>query len=181
MVIWITGLSGAGKTSLARALARRFKPQIPEMVIIDGDDVRRLFGPSLGYREQDRYTQIRRIQAIARMLDGQGMVVVVAALYAHPDLLAWNRENFSSYFEVYLDAPLELVGERDSKGLYARAARGETANVVGFDIPWRAPENPDLRVGVGRGWEPDEIVVEIAKRVPKLSALLDAGASEATG
>ena len=104
MVIWITGLSGVGKTTLATALYEAMKPGLPALVRIDGDEVRALFGNSLSFAESDRRLQIQRIQSLAAMLDGQGLTVIVAALYAHPELLAWNRDHFSDYFEVYLEA-----------------------------------------------------------------------------
>ncbi len=139
MVIWITGLSGVGKTTLATALYEAMKPGLPALVRIDGDEVRALFGNSLGFTESDRRLQIQRLQSLATMLDGQGLVVIVAALYAHPELLAWNRDHFSDYFEIYLEASMDLVRSRDSKGLYAKAQAGEMADVVGVDVPWAIP------------------------------------------
>ncbi len=170
MVIWITGLSGAGKTSLCEALSRKLKPHLPQLVLIDGDAVRRLFGDTLGHREADRKEQIGRIQRFAKMLSDQGLVVLVAALYCHPDLLAWNRANLIGYFEVYLDAPLDLVQRRDSKGLYAGAAAGDVPHVVGVDIPWHAPQAPDLRLDAGAGMNPDDMAMGVIRAVPFLSS-----------
>jgi adenylylsulfate kinase len=123
MVIWLTGLSGAGKTALSDALIAAVKPRLPTLVRLDGDVIRAIFGAGLGYSEPERVVQIKRIQALAKELDQQGFVVLVAALYAHPDLLAWNRANFSDYFEVYLNTSLEEVQRRDAKGLYRRAKK----------------------------------------------------------
>ncbi len=170
MVIWITGLSGAGKTSLCNALGRRLKPCLPQLVLIDGDAVRQLFGDALGHTEADRKEQIGRIQRLAKMLSEQGLVVLVAALYCHPDLLAWNRANLADYFEVYLDAPFDLVERRDSKGLYAGAATGAIPHVVGVDIPWHAPRAPGLRLDAGAGRNPDDLANEIIRAVPYLAA-----------
>ncbi len=170
MVIWITGLSGSGKTSLCDALSRMLKPRLPQLVLVDGDAVRRLFGDTLGHSEADRKVQIGRIQGLAKMLSEQGLVVLVAALYSHPDLLAWNRANLADYFEVYLDAPFELVERRDSKGLYAGAAAGTIPQVVGVDIPWHAPQAPDLKLNAGAGKDPDELANEIIRAVPYLGA-----------
>lgn len=171
MVIWITGLSGTGKTTLCAALRALIKPRLAETVVLDGDVIRKLFGAGLGYREQDRVVQIGRIQALAKMLSDQGLVVVVGALYARPDLLSWNRENFGDYFEVYLEASIEFLRGRDSKGLYARAAAGEV-NVVGMDIPWHPPLCPDMTIDASAGRPADELARELADTVPWLAAAL---------
>lgn len=172
MVIWITGLSGAGKTTLSDALAALVKPRLPEFVQVDGDIVREMFGQGLDYSEASRVVQIKRLQALAGYLSRQKLVVAVAALYAHPDLLAWNRAHFPEYFEVYIDAPLETVRARDAKGLYAKAARGEMKNVVGIDIPWHAPEHADLVIDARAGETPEAAALRIARAVPRLAAAL---------
>ena len=169
MVIWLTGLSGAGKSTVAGRLFSRFKPRVPELVLVDGDEVRALFGNTLGYAEPDRRLQIERIQRLAGILDAQRMLVVVSALYAHPDLLAWNRANFDAYLEVYLEASIELVKQRDPKGLYARVAGSRECNIVGLDIPWHAPAAPDIRVDMRTSPAVDEIVDLISARVPRLA------------
>ncbi|MBL6936160.1 MAG: adenylyl-sulfate kinase [Alphaproteobacteria bacterium] len=168
MVIWITGLSGAGKTTLATALYEAMKPALPTLVRVDGDEVRALFGNSLGFAESDRRLQIQRLQSLATMLDDQGLTVIVAALYAHPELLAWNRDHFSGYFEVYLEASLELVRSRDPKGLYAKADSGDMAHVVGVDVPWHAPDNPHMTVTAGDDLDTDAVVRDIMERLPSL-------------
>jgi adenylylsulfate kinase-like enzyme len=172
VVIWITGLSGAGKTSLCDALNRMLKPCLPQLVLIDGDAVRQLFGDTLGHSEADRKVQIGRIQRLAKMLSDQGLVVLVAALYSHPDLLAWNRANLADYFEVYLDAPLDLVERRDSKDLYAGAAAGTIPHVVGVDIPWHAPQAPDLRLDAAADIDPDDMAIGVIRAVPFLSTAI---------
>lgn len=144
MVIWITGLSGSGKSTLCEALRPKLKALRPNLVTLDGDAVRAAFGDDLSFREADRVTQIKRIQGIAKLLADQGITVLVAALYAHPDLLAWNRANLRDYFEIYLKSDVEFLLKRDNKKLYQRATRGEIPDVVGVDIPWHAPKNPDL-------------------------------------
>jgi len=171
MVIWVTGLSGAGKTTLCRAVEALVKPRLPELVLLDGDVVRGAFG-DLGYHEADRVVQVRRLQALAKALAEQDLAVMVACLYAHPDLLAWNRDNLPGYFEVYVRAPLELVRKRDSKGLYRAAFAGETENVVGVDIPWHAPERPDIVIDTANGETPEDAARRLACAVPRLAAAL---------
>ena len=168
MVIWITGLSGAGKTSLVQAIAGEVKHGIKELVLLDGDAIRQLFGNDLDYRENSRVIQIKRIQQIAKFLSDQGLLVMVAALYSHPDLLDWNRENFEDYFEVYIQASVALVSARDSKGLYASAVRNKNENVVGVDIPWHPPARPDLVIDADAGESVDVAAKRVIAAVPRL-------------
>jgi adenylylsulfate kinase len=169
MVIWVTGLSGSGKTTVCRLMYDRLKPSMPELVLLDGDVVREAFGQDLGYTESDRLKQVTRVQRMARLLSEQRLVVIVAIVYAHPDLLAWNRQHISDYFEVLLDAPLALVERRDPKTLYSRARRGETRDVVGVDIPWRRPEAAHLVLDVAQEPPADSLADRIARAVPRLS------------
>ncbi len=172
MVVWITGLSGAGKTTLCTALYGLVKPRLPELVTLDGDVVRAAFGADLSYREEDRVRQIRRLQALARVLSEQGLAVIVGALYAHPELLAWNRAHFPDYFEVYLEAPLDFLRRRDAKGLYAKADAGEITDVVGIDIPWHAPERPDMVIQAVREEPPETLARRVAAAVPRFARVL---------
>ena len=166
MVIWLTGLSGSGKSSLAAALHALLKPERPSLVRLDGDEIRAVFGGDLGYTEPERVQQIQRIQRLAKMLADQKLDVLVAALYAHPDLLAWNRANLPGYFEVYLEAEVDFLIRRETKGLYARARRGEIANVVGVDIPWHAPIKADLVVESAKAPAPDVLARRVREALP---------------
>ena len=164
-------MSGAGKTTLAIALRDAIKPRLPQTVLIDGDIIRAAFGPSLGYSESERRTQIDRIQKLAKILDDQDQIVIVAALYAHPDLLNWNRQNFNSYFEVYLEASMDLLKRRDQKDLYSSAQSGDTEHVVGFDIPWNAPTNPDAKFIADQELTPHEMAVSLSHKIPSLDVI----------
>jgi len=169
MVIWVTGLSGSGKTTLCNELWRLLKPAIPELVFLDGDSIRMAVGDGLGHREEDRFVQIKRMQSFAQLLSEQDLVVIVAALYCHPDLLKWNRNNLPGYFEVYLEGSSETVRLRDTKNLYARADSGEITDVVSVDIPWHPPKSPDLVINIDNEDLPEAIAQRVVANVPRLS------------
>jgi len=169
MVIWLTGISGSGKTTLASTLARRLRPRLPNLVILDGDIIRQVFGGDLGYSAPERITQIKRLQALAAMLEGQDIIVIVAAVYSTPDMLRWNRANFLSYYEIYLAASLQLVQRRDAKNLYNEAAAGRMRNVVGIDIPWVVPQSPDLTIQADKEQTPEDLAFLVAQLDPILS------------
>ena len=169
MVIWITGLSASGKTTLSRAFKKKVKGSVPNMVLLDGDIVRQLYGDDLGYEEADRYTQITRIQNLATFLEKQSIVVVVAALYSHPDLLKYNRKNFIQYFEVYLHSSIEVLQKREFKGLYQKALNKEIMNFVGVDIPWNTPVEPDMVFDLLENLSPELMADKLFECLPNLS------------
>ncbi len=181
MIVWITGLSGAGKTTLCSALRDLLKPRLPELVILDGDIVRAAFGHNLGYSETDRILQVGRLQAMSKVLAEQGLVVIVAVLYGNADLLDWNRTNLDDYFEVYLHASLDTVIARDTKALYAQARDGKMGNVVGMDIEWHEPVNPDMVLDADNRRSPVEMAREVAMAVPRLRVALPDFTVEAGG
>ncbi|MDA1100152.1 MAG: adenylyl-sulfate kinase [Proteobacteria bacterium] len=149
MIVWLVGLSGAGKTTIARALHRQWQAEAPGTVLIDGDEVREIFRYDQGtepYTQQGRRVNGERIAAMSAWLDSQNINAVVSILCIFPDILAANRHRYSNYFEVFVDAPLAALEARDGKGLYTAARRGDMANVVGIDIPFPKPAQPDLVV-----------------------------------
>ena len=144
MVIWLTGISGAGKTTIARELLKRFKNSLPHLINVDGDEVRTLFNNDLGYQLKDRKKQIQRIQNICKFLENQKMIVLASALYSDASILKWNRENFENYKEIYIKASLSLVKKADVKGVYSKSQKEKLKNIVGVDIKWNEPLSPDL-------------------------------------
>lgn len=144
MVVWIIGLSGAGKTTLANEVVARVRQQHNNIVLIDGDVVREVFGNDLGYSMEDRLTNARRICQLGKLLDDQGIHVVCAILSLFPETRDWNRANLKNYFEVFIDTPMQDLTQRDSKGIYSRFQRGEIREVAGMDIEFPRPEHADL-------------------------------------
>lgn len=146
MLIWITGISGAGKTSIGRAVLDLWRQDDPAVVLVDGDDVRQILGRDCpdDYTMAGRRAVAESIVAMCKWLDGQGISAVCCTISSFPDLLRANRNIFRDYFEVFVDVPVEIAAERSVSDLYGRARQGKVANVVGVDIPYAPPEAPDL-------------------------------------
>ncbi|PKO46933.1 MAG: adenylyl-sulfate kinase [Betaproteobacteria bacterium HGW-Betaproteobacteria-22] len=154
MVIWLIGLSGAGKSTLGHEVAKQLRDVKPNTVLLDGDELRKVFAHDQGddpYTVQGRRINAERIVALCEMLDSQGIHVVCCILSIFPDMRLENRKRFSRYFEVFMDAPIDVLMERDVKGIYAAARRGEVTNVVGIDIPYERPANPDMTIDTSKG------------------------------
>lgn len=147
MVIWLVGLSGSGKTTLGRELFNQWRTRAPNTVLLDGDEIRNIFKHD---RTEDAYTiegrrvNANRMVALCELLDKQGINVICCILSIFPEILEENRQRFSRYMEVFMDAPIEILRKRDVKGLYAAAARGEMKYVVGEDIPFEKPKYADM-------------------------------------
>ena len=145
MVIWLIGLAGAGKTTIGREVVERLRRERPA-VFLDGDDFRAIMGNDLGHSMEDRRTNAWRICRLCEHLDKQGVDVVCAILSLFHDTQDWNREHYSQYFEVFVDAPMEILMARDQKSLYSRARAGQIHDVVGIDIDFVPPPLADLVV-----------------------------------
>jgi len=147
MIVWITGLAGAGKTSLARMLTLALRAQGRAVVLLDGDDLREILGAAAGdkaaYTRSGRIALAMRYARLAQVLREQGLLVVVATISLFRDVLRWNRENLPDYFEVYLDVPMSELRRRDQKALYSGFDRGEHTDIAGLDIAIDTPDNPD--------------------------------------
>ncbi len=161
MVIWIIGLAGAGKTTVGRAVFERLKARNPATVFLDGDHVRAIVGDT-GHSVAEREKNGWRICRLCHYLDRQGIDVVCCVLSLFHEQQAWNRENYSTYFEVFLDVPMEVLEARDQKGLYSGARAGTVCDVVGIDIPFEPPVRPDLVIPNG---EARDDFSEVAARV----------------
>lgn len=147
MVIWLVGLSGAGKSTIAKEVYTKLKQKRAQTVLIDGDEIRAIFKHDTtpqAYTAESRYQNACRIQAMCQWLDKQQIDVVCSILCVFPEFSQQNRLLFSKYHEVFVDVPLQTLTERDNKGLYQACLQGEMYNVVGIDIPYSPPEQPDL-------------------------------------
>lgn len=143
-VFWITGLSGAGKTTVGRQLWRRLHTSGRAAVFLDGDAMREVIAEDLYYSAHDRHRSAMRNARMCKVLSEQGLDVVCATISLFHDVQRWNRANIRDYCEILLRVPIEELVHRDPKGLYAEARGGVATNVVGLTIPAEEPEQPDL-------------------------------------
>ena len=144
--IWLTGLSASGKTTTARALVEALQRFGYETVTLDGDDVRSRLTPELGYSSADRSANVKRVGELARGGVGEGMAVVCAVVspFAAGRAECCALIGPERFVEVFVDTPLAVCEQRDPKGLYAKARRGELSSVSGLDLPYEAPTSPDM-------------------------------------
>jgi len=144
MVIWLTGLSGAGKSTIAMELQKLINKKRQNSFLVDGDEVRKIWGDRLGYSIDERQKGAMRISRLCKWLSEQGADVICATISFFTEVRKWNRANIPGYFEVYIKASLETRVRRDRKSIYSKAFAGELQNVVGLDLILPEPENPDL-------------------------------------
>jgi bifunctional enzyme CysN/CysC len=145
-IVWFTGLSGSGKSTVANLLERRLTADGRHAYILDGDNVRHGLTKDLGFTEADRVENIRRVAEVARLMADAGLIVIVSFIspFRNERRLAREIAGDVRFTEVYVDTPLAVCEARDPKGLYARARRGEIKNFTGIDSPFEAPERPDF-------------------------------------
>lgn len=146
MVVWLCGLSGSGKTTVGRLIYARVKPKVPNLVLVDGEDVRIAFGDDLGHDQEGRRRNSLRIANLCQLLDRQGIHVVCCAMTIAPEAQVSNRRHIRDYYEVFLDVSVDVLAARDPKGIYRRARAGQLSNVCGVDIPYAPPAHPSLLI-----------------------------------
>tara|TARA_B100001123_G_C15091171_1_gene939708 strand:- start:64 stop:585 length:522 start_codon:yes stop_codon:yes gene_type:complete len=165
MVIWITGLSGSGKSTVNKILQKMLIKKNKKTILLDGDIIRELYGNDLNFTESNRKIQINRIQKLAKFFEKNNRIVLVSALYSNNSLLKKNRQIFKNYFEVYLKATLSVLKKRDIKNLYVPALKGKIKNVVGIDIKWNEPKKPNLMFDQNNKITPNKIANIIFKTI----------------
>ncbi|MCI4342528.1 MAG: adenylyl-sulfate kinase [Thermoplasmata archaeon] len=146
-VVWIEGLSGSGKTTLSAEVAKRLRASGWKTEVLDGDEVRRMVFPELGWSRKDRETHARRVSYVAHLLARNGVAVVVAMITPYETSRQAARSVQGPRFtEVWLTCPIEVCRTRDPKGIYSRPAGSSPSHVTGVDDPFEEPLNPDLIV-----------------------------------
>ncbi|MBU3563168.1 adenylyl-sulfate kinase [Polynucleobacter sp. Tro8-14-1] len=147
-VIWLTGLSGAGKSTIAKGLEQALQSKNIPVSILDGDVLRATLYKDLGFSKEDRIENMRRTAALAKSLLDEGNMVIVALIspYAQDRLKARQLFQKGQFLEVFINTPLETCIQRDPKGLYAKALKGEIKNFTGIDAPYEIPSNPEIEL-----------------------------------
>ena len=146
LTLWLTGLSGAGKSTIAQHVAQHLRAAGAPVEVLDGDVVRTNLSAGLGFSREDRDTNIRRIGFVAQLLTRNGVVVIVAAISPYREVRDEVHANIGRFLEIHVDCPIEVLAERDVKGLYKRALAGEIQHFTGISDPYEAPESPDLLI-----------------------------------
>ena len=149
ITVWLTGLSGSGKTTVANRLAKRLRAAGAKVEVLDGDVVRTNLSKGLGFSKEDRDTNIRRIGFVCGLLSRNGVIAIAAAISPYGSVRREVRAASTNFVEVFADCTLDKLVERDVKGLYKRALAGEIKNFTGVSDPYEAPENPEVRFDSG--------------------------------
>ena len=171
MVIWITGMSGTGKSTLASAVVKKAAANCSAgVILVDGDVLREVWGGDLGYSEEDRKINMGRMSRLCRFLHQQKAHVVAAVIAPFQETRDWNRANISDYYEVYIESSIDHLVERDPKGHYKRALAGESC-LPGVNQIYERPSQADLIINNNGGLEEflayaDSLAALISSKVP---------------
>jgi bifunctional enzyme CysN/CysC len=171
-VVWFTGLSGAGKTSIANLVEKRLHALGIHTMLLDGDNVRHGLNKDLGFTEADRVENIRRVAEVSRLMVNAGLVVLVSFIspFRSERRMARGMVEPGEFCEVFVDTPLDVAERRDVKGLYGKARRGELTNFTGIDSPYEPPEEPEIRIDT-TATSPEEAAQQVVDSLRGLGVL----------
>jgi len=158
--LWFTGMSGAGKSTISEAIERRLRALGARVEVLDGDVVRTHLSRGLGFSREDRDENIRRIGFVCELLTRNGVIAIVAAISPYRAVREEVRGRIENFVEVYVECPVEVLAERDVKGLYRKALAGEIANFTGISDPYEPPAAPEVTVHTS-----SETVEQSAERI----------------
>jgi adenylyl-sulfate kinase len=161
--LWFTGLSGAGKSTVSERVYARLKDAGAKVELLDGDVVRTHLSKGLGFSKEDRDTNIRRIGFVCELLSRNGVIAMVAAISPYRAVREEVRSSIGNFVEVYVHCPIEVLAERDVKGLYKKALAGEIANFTGVSDPYEPPANPEVTIDSSKEQIEDSVEKVFAK------------------
>ena len=161
-VIWLTGLSGAGKTTIGRALTQHLTSQGLKAEFLDGDDLRSTISSELGFSKQDREMHARRVAYISHLLSRNGVIAIVALISPYRSFRQYARNLVETFIEVWINCSLETCIKRDPKGLYRKAIEGMVSDMTGLQSPYEQPINPEVRINTDIE-TPQESVIRIVE------------------
>lgn len=161
--IWFTGLSGAGKTTIAAIVERELRSRGHKVEVLDGDVVRTHLSKGLGFSKEDRDINIRRIGWVCEVLTRHGVTAVAAAISPYRDVRDEVRDKIGRFVEVYVEAPIDVLAERDVKGLYKKALAGELSGFTGVSDPYEAPLNPEVVCHTDGTETPEESAAKVLR------------------
>ncbi|MBO54725.1 MAG: adenylyl-sulfate kinase [Dehalococcoidia bacterium] len=144
--LWFTGLPCSGKSTLASIIAKVLSDKGHKVEVLDGDEVRRHLGNDLGFSKPERDENIRRITYVAKLLSRNGVITIVAAISPYRELRDEARDAIENFVEIYVKCNLDICAQRDVKGHYARASKGEITNFTGINDPYEQPLHPEVVV-----------------------------------
>src|SRR5579871_514523 len=148
--LWFTGMSGAGKSTLSRLVEQRLRAAGAWVELLDGDEVREYLSKGLGFSKEDRDTNIRRIGFVCELLSRNGVIAIAAAISPYRAVREEVRARIPNFVEVYVECPIEVLAERDVKGLYKQALAGQIPNFTGVSDPYEPPAAPEVVVNSSR-------------------------------
>ena len=174
--LWFTGLSGSGKTTLSQMIEETLLERGLNVEVLDGDLVRLNLSKGLGFSKEDRDINIHRIGFVCNLLTRNNVIAIAAAISPYRDVRDANRKLIGNYVEIHVDCPLEILAQRDPKGLYKKAMAGEIKNFTGVSDPYEAPTDAEIKVDTSS--EPPEVshdrivrTLEILGYIPKLDGV----------
>ena len=168
--IWLTGLSGAGKSTIAQLLEQRLKERDTSVEILDGDVVRTHLSKGLGFSREDRDTNIKRIAFVCSLLTRNGVICISAAISPYREAREWARKEIGNFVEVYVKCPIQVCRQRDVKNLYKLVDEGKLKNFTGVDDPYEEPAHPEVVVETDKETV-EESVAHIFARLVELGCL----------